>query len=424
MLLSSLSSRARCSSAFLCIQLLSSISALHASTATTAIRSHNFGPGPAALPVEVLERAQASLVNFKGTGIGIMEYTNLDESSGTHPGVAKTPLQQMFIETELKLRTTLSIPEAYHVLFLHGGAVGQFSAIPMNFLGNEGSCADYISQGFWSTKAVTEAAKYGDAKVIATFAGDDEIPWKQWQEATRPCAAYMHLVMSETVQGVELFSDPPDNWKGPPVVLDATSTLLSRPFDVSKYGMIYASGGKNIPHGVAVAIIRKEFLKSTKKLEITPILFDYRMNAGAMEPVSSVFESRPNTPPIWGVYLLGEVLDHIDAGGGLTYLAGKTASRSGLLYEIIDSSNGFYINKVYKPVRSSMNVVFNLASRDLEAQFLNKAEEAGLNFLWGHPSQGGVRVTTYNWIPDASIQAISEFMSKFYKQHSTPLKEL
>lgn len=383
-------------------------------------RGFNFGPGPAALPVKVLERAAKSLLNFRGTGIGIMEYTNLDSSSGTHPGTPATPLQEMMMEAENKLRSTLSIPSNYDVLFMHGGAVGHFSAVPMNFLGGEdGACADYLEQGFWSHKAFTEAKKYGDVSMIGPFVGQEAFQWKDWAKRTRSCSKYLAVVLSETVQGVELLSDPPREWSGPPIVLDATSTLLSRPIDVAAYGMIYASGGKNIPHGVSVIIIRREFLESTEKMSITPALFDYRSHAGTLRPVASQFESRPNTPPVWGVYLLGEVLDHLAAEGGLEAQVTAQANKAGLLYRIIDASNGFYINNIHLVVRSRMNVVFNLKSKELEKLFIDEAEALSqpLPFLWGHPSQGGVRVTTYNWVTEEGVKAVATFMQEFLRKH-------
>ena len=304
------------------------------------------------------------------------------------------------------------------VMFLLGGAVGQFSAVPMNFLGGAGACADYVEQGFWSSKAAVEAQKYGDAKIIAKYDGDVAAPWHEWERATRPCAAYLHLIMSETVQGVEILSDPPDNYAGPPIVLDATSTLLSRPINISKYGFIYASGGKNIPQGVTVAIVRKELLRKTRKLNVTPLVFDYRLNSGCLEPVSSVFESKPNTPPVWSVYVLGEVLDHINQGGGLIAQEERTSNRSSLLYNVIDTSGGFYINIVHKDARSRMNVVFNISPPELEEIFLDEADKIGLNFVWGHPSQKGCRITTYNWVTDEAISAIFQFMIEFSKKYN------
>ena len=307
------------------------------------------------------------------------------------------------------------------VMFVHGGAIGQFSAVPMNFLGKEGACADYITQNFWGSRALTEAQKYGDCQSIATYtAKDGPAPWQEWGAKSRPCAAYVHIVMSETIQGSELLSDPPATYTGPPIVVDATSTLLSRPINVSAYGLIFASGGKNIPHGVTVIIVEKEFLRNTQKQAITPALLDYRSNAGALEPVASIFESRPNTPPVWPVYLLGEVLDHIEVGGGLMAQSRRTEHRADRLYKIIDESKGFYINNVHKAARSKMNVVFNLPTKELEELFISQAEELELMYVWGHPSQGGLRITTYNWITDEAIDLVSSFMVRFMRENNSP----
>ena len=384
-------------------------------------RGFNFGPGPAALPVDVLERAAKSLLNFRETGIGIMEYTNLDATSGTHPGEAVTPLQQMMVDTEEKLRAAIDIPADYDVLLMHAGAVGHFSAIPMNFLGGEGACGDYLEQGFWSRKAFVEAQKYGDVQFISSFSGEERGPqWTEWAKTARPCAAYFAVVLSETVQGVEILQDPPADWTGPPVVVDATSTLLSRPIDVSAYGMIYASGGKNLPAGVSVVIVRRALLDATSKMPITPAVMDYRAHAGALRPRGSPFESRPNTPAVWGVYLLGEVLDHLAAQGGVVAQAVEQENRAGLLYRAIDASNGFYNCSIHPSARSQMNVVFNLPTVALDQKFLEEAEALPqpLPFLWGHSSRGGVRVTTYNWVTNQAIQHTHAFMTFFALKHS------
>jgi phosphoserine aminotransferase len=166
----------------------------------------------------------------------------------------------MMLGTEAKLRSTLAIPSDYRVLFMHGGAVAQFAAIPMNFLGHDGALADYIDSGFWSRRGAQEARKYGDVKTVANFAGDSAPPWEQWAMAARKGATYLHVCLSETVQGIELHSDPPRDWHGPPVVADATSTLLSRPLDVAAYSLVYASGGKNLPAGMATVIIKESLL--------------------------------------------------------------------------------------------------------------------------------------------------------------------
>ena len=390
-------------------------------------RAHNFGAGPAALPEAVLRRAQAELLDYSGSGYSVLEWTNLDAQSGQHPGVAASgqKLQEMFIATEQKLRNTLDIPSDYAVLFMHGGAVGQFSAVPMNLLGAAGAKADYIDMGFWSRRAMGEASKYGDVKNLTAFVGDGPAPWAAWERAARPDATYVHITLSETVQGVELHTDPPASWAGPPVVLDATSTILSRPLDVGRYGLIYASGGKNIPTGLAVVIIRRSFLAATSALPITPQIFEYRTNAGALSP-PSIFESKPNTPPTFAVYLLGLILDHVKEEGGLHSIAQRVQARAVKLYETAASAGGghFYRNGVHADARSRMNAVFTLPTRELERKFVAAAEKSGLHHLYGHPVSGGIRVTMYNWVRDESVAAVAKFMRKFAESHAAPKSEL
>jgi phosphoserine aminotransferase len=271
---------------------------LLARAASAAERAHNFGAGPAALPEEVLKRAQAEFLDFEGSGMSILEWTNLDQFSGTHPGVAAPghKLQEMFLATERKLRAALEVPADYRVIFQHGGAVGQFAAVPMNLLGGEGAAADYIDQGLWSRRAKAEASKYSDrVRTVATYVGDGPPPWAAWEAAASADATYMHVCLSETVEGVELKSDPPRGWRGPPVVLDATSTILSRPIDVGAYALIYASGGKNIPHGMAVVLVRESLLAATAMQSITPAVLSYRDSAGGLMPkvrLSTVWEHR------------------------------------------------------------------------------------------------------------------------------------
>lgn len=357
--------------------------------------------------------------------MGVLEYTNIDASSGTHPGVPAPghKLQEMMLETEQKLRRALSVPEDYRVLYMHGGAVGQFAAVPMNLLGGtKAPRADYLEQGYWSQRAIAEARKYGDVHFIKpAYTGAAPPSWEEWGKACRPDATYLHVCLSETVEGVELLEDPPASYSGPPIVLDATSTLLSRPINISSYALVFASGGKNLPAGMAVVIVRASFLKATKQLEVTPAIFDYRTNAGAIEPTSSVFESRPNTPPTFAVYMLGLVLDHLEELGGVQAMEERAEGNARKIYEVADKSGGFYKNVVHPSARSRMNAVFNLPSRELEKDFLHEAEfgrDEPLLFLFGHPVKGGVRVTMYNWVSDAAIEEVTQFMQEFASRHA------
>lgn len=390
---------------------------------TLAQRAHNFGPGPAALPEAVLKRAQAEFLSFEGSGYSVLEWTNIDSATGMHPGVAAPghKLQEMMLATEAKLRKAIDIPSDYAVMFMHGGAVGQFSAVPLNLLGGPGAKADYIDMGFWSRRALGEAQKYGDARNATAFVGDSPATWSAWEKQARPDATYLHVCLSETVQGIELREDPPASWSGPPIVLDATSTILSRPLNVGRYALIYASGGKNIPAGMAVIIARQSFLAATEALKVTPQILEYRTNAGA---IASIFESKPNTPPTFAVYMLNLVLDHLASEGGVVAQAKRITARAEGLYKAAEAAGGggFYKNVVHVAVRSYMNAVFTLPTRELEKTFVEQAEARGLHHLFGHPVSGGVRVTMYNWVRDESVDAVVAFMKEFAQQHARAAK--
>ena len=318
------------------------------------------------------------------------------------------------LDTERKLREALAIPDTYRVLFMHGGAVGQFSAVPLNLL-DEGKKADYVQMGFWTQRAATEAGKYGDVAVPTTF--DKAIkPVAEWRGNVRPDASYVHICANETVQGMEYLEDPEWDDSLPPLVVDAPSTLLSRPMDVAKYGLIYASGGKNLPAGLCVVIVREALLKERAAHPHCPQIMDYRMNAGGLMPKPSVFESRPNTPPTFGVYMLGLILDDIlGAKGGLPAVQKWVAERAGRVYGAIDGSDGFYTNTVDSSARSRMNAVFNIRGGDkgMEKRFVAEAEAEGLFALFGHPVSGGVRITLYNGVPDEAVTAVIDFMARF-----------
>lgn len=343
--------------------------------------------------------------------------TNLDALGASHAGVAKHPLQQMMLDTERKLREALDVPESHRVLFMHGGAVGQFSAVPLNLLPGgeaEPARADYVQMGFWTQRAMAEAEKYCDVHVPATFE-KAILPVSEWRANVRSDAAYVHLCANETVQGMEYHDDPEWDESLPPLVLDATSTLLSRPMDVARYGVVYASGGKNLPAGVCVVIVRESLLTERQAHPLCPQIMDYRMNGGGLMPSPSVFESRPNTPPTFGVYMLGLVLDDLrDAKGGLHAVQEWVAARAARVYDAVDSSDGYYVNTVDASARSRMNVVFNIAGgKEVERRFVAEAEAEGLFALFGHPIGGGVRITLYNGVPDAAVDAVIGFMQSF-----------
>ena len=339
-------------------------------------RAYNFSPGPGTLSTSVMRRAQQEFCNYKGTGMGILEMTNLDRDSGKHPGEGRVPVQTMMLETEAKLRQVLEIPDNYRVLFMHGGAVAQFSAVPLNLLGGSGVGCDIVDVGYWSQRATAEASKYCDVHVPAATDVRDKgrIPHvSSWD--VRPGTAYVHIAINETVEGVEFVTDPLWTHEAP-LVADATSVLLSRPMDVSQYGMIYASGGKNIPASMAVVIIREDLLEREPHPHCPKVL-QYSANGGALSPTASVFESAPNTPPVFATYLLGLVLDEILEEGGLGAVERRMAKRAERLYKLIDSSGGFYFNPNDNSCRSRMNAVFRIkgGNRSMEQKFVTEAEQ-------------------------------------------------
>ena len=394
------------------------------SFAPSLVRAHNFSPGPGALPTAVMQRAQAEFMNFANMGMGVIEITNLDSEGATHPGEARHPLQQMMLDTEHKLRTALDIPSSYRVLFMHGGAVGQFSAVPLNLLDDKRK-ADYVQMGFWTKRAAAEASKYCDVATPVTF--DKRIqPVAEWKHAIRADASYVHICANETVQGMEYLEDPEWDDTMPPLVCDATSTLLSRPMDVARYGLIYSSGGKNLPAGLCVVIVRESLLAERQAHALCPQILDYRLNGGGLTPKSSVFESRPNTPPTFGVYMLGLILDDLlGAKRGLAAVQKWVASRAAKVYDAVEASGGFYSNNVEENSRSHMNVVFRIGGEgagdlSVEKRFVAEATEAGLFALFGHPVEGGCRVTLYNGVEDASVDAVVAFMRAFLAHHRAP----
>lgn len=384
---------------------------------SVARKPYNFGPGPGVLPAAVMQRAQEEFLDFNGTGMGVLESTNIDQSGPSHPGEARVPVQQMMLDTEHKLRIVLDIPDNYRVLFMQGGAVGQFSAVPLNLAGDSTAGVDIAGIGYWSTRAADEARKY--TTVHTPVVCDGSIPpTSEW--AVRPEAAYVHICLNETVEGLEFTSDP--EWAhAVPLVADATSTLLSRPLDVARYGLVYASGGKNLPAGMCTVIIRDDLL-SRPTHPMCPQVLDYSKNGGALYPTSSVFESMPNTPPVFPCWMLGLVLDDIIDHGGLVAVQRRIEHRMAALYDFVDTSKGFYLNTVDPEFRSRMNAPIRIkgGDRDLERRFVAEAEQEGLYHLFGHPVRGGIRATTYIGLPDDGITALIEFMSTFmdkYRHH-------
>jgi phosphoserine aminotransferase len=366
-------------------------------------RAHNFSAGPAAISTDVLVRAQRELLDWHGTGTSILEMSHRD---------AGGPVQGVLTHAEARLRELLAIPSSYRVLFLHGGAHGQFAAVPMNLAGAEGATASYLVTGFWSERAREEASRHVRTEVAAdsTALGGLAIPEPSVWRAPRS-RAYLHLCANETIHGLELLEDPV--WDGPPLVADFTSTLLSRPVDIARYGVIHASSGKNLgPAGVTVVIVRDDLL-ARRAHERTPAILDWSKAAGST-PIGSLH----STPPVFAIYFLGLVLDDLVARGGLSAMATRAKARAEHIYAILDGSAGLYTNRVEPRFRSRMNVPFRVAGGDPEAErrFTREGEERGLFQLFGHPRFGGQRITLYNGVRDESVDALATFLEDFARR--------
>ncbi len=357
-------------------------------------RVYNFSAGPSVLPEAVLQQAQAELVEWHDAGMSIMEMS--------HRGKTFTAIAE---QAEQDLRDLLAIPNNYKVLFLQGGAALQFSMIPINLFGKTAK-ADYLNTGIWSTKAINEARKYGQVNVVASSEAQKftTVPARDtWQ--CDPNAAYFHYTPNETINGVEMH-DVPDVGNVP-LVADYSSTILSRPLDVSRFGLIYAGAQKNIgPAGLTVVIIREDLLDS--HFPFTPTMLNYKIQADD--------KSMHNTPPTFGWYLAGLVFKWLKAQGGLEAMAVINQRKAQHLYQAIDNSGGFYKNAIDVRYRSWMNVPFTLPTEALEKSFLAEAEKAGLTTLAGHRTVGGLRASIYNAMPEAGVNALVEFMQVFQQK--------
>ncbi|HZF17438.1 MAG TPA: 3-phosphoserine/phosphohydroxythreonine transaminase [Steroidobacteraceae bacterium] len=357
------------------------------------MRAFNFAAGPAVLPLEVLEQARDELTDWNASGMSVMEVSH---RSKAFVAIAQT--------AEADLRALLKVPASYKVLFVQGGATGQFSAIPMN-LARQESTVDYVNTGQWSKKAIGEAKRYAQVNVAADAAAGNytNVPAQAgWKRSAN--AAYLHYTPNETIGGVEFPFIPAGS---APLVADMSSTLLSRPLDVSRFGLIYAGAQKNIgPSGITVVIVREDLIGKARPG--TPTVFDYK----AMADDGSML----NTPPTFGWYLAGLVLKWLKAQGGLEAMGKRNRAKAGLLYDYIDGS-GYYRNPVARECRSWMNVPFTVPDPELEKTFCEQARSAGLTHLEGHRSVGGMRASLYNAMPIAGVEALLGFMREFARKH-------
>jgi phosphoserine aminotransferase len=351
---------------------------------------YNFSAGPAVLPHPVLVRARDELLDWHGAGMSVMEMS--------HRGKEFISIAE---QAEADLRELMGISSDYHVLFLQGGATSQFAMVPMNLLRGR-QLADYVNTGAWSRKAISEAKRYCSVNVVASSeaSGFTTIPPPDtWTRD--PAAAYLHYTPNETIGGVE-FDWIPET-AGVPLVADMSSTILSRPLDVSRFGLIYAGAQKNIgPAGLTVVIVRKDLIENTAAG--TPSMFDYRLHADN--------GSMLNTPPTYSWYLAGLVFQWLKEQGGLAAMEVINARKAGRLYATIDASD-FYECPVDVECRSRMNVPFTLAAPVLDQEFLAGAKAAGLLSLKGHRSVGGMRASIYNAMPEAGVAALVDFMTEF-----------
>lgn len=356
---------------------------------------YNFSAGPAMLPAEVLQSAQAELCDWQGLGTSVMEVSHRSKA-----------FLAMVNEAEVNLRKLLAIPDNYHVLYAQGGARAQFAAVPMNLLGNK-TIADYIHSGYWAQSAATEAKKYctpHNIHVRTEIDGKKAIlPASEWKLSED--AAYVHFCPNETIDGIEI-RDLPNTSK--PIVADMSSTILSRPIDVSQYGVIYAGAQKNIgPAGLTLVIVRDDLLGRAK--EFLPNVLNYKTLADK--------ESMFNTPPTFAWYLAAKVYAWLLDQGGLEVMAQRNQEKATLLYDFIDSSAA-YTNPIHPSNRSLMNVPFWLTNPELDAEFLRQATARGLVALQGHRDAGGMRASIYNAMPLEGVQALVDFMAEFAQQHA------
>ncbi|WP_279155902.1 3-phosphoserine/phosphohydroxythreonine transaminase [Obesumbacterium proteus] len=357
---------------------------------------YNFSAGPAMMPVEVLRRAEQELCNWNGLGTSVMEISHRGKE-----------FMQVAAQAEQDLRSLLKVPENYKILFCHGGARAQFAAVPLNLLGDNNS-ADYMDGGYWAHSAINEAQKYCTPNIVDIKTTDDNglqaiKPMRDW--ALSDNAAYVHYCPNETIDGIAIDEEP--DFGDKIVVADLSSTILSRPIDVSRYGVIYAGAQKNIgPAGITVVIVREDLLgKARQEL---PSILDYTVLAEN--------DSMFNTPPTFAWYLSGMVFKWLKEQGGLVEMEKRNKAKADLLYSAIDCSD-FYRNGVALQNRSRMNVPFQMANPALDPLFLQEAKAIGLVALKGHRVAGGMRASIYNAMSIEGVKALTDFMADFERRH-------
>jgi phosphoserine aminotransferase len=359
-------------------------------------RAYNFNAGPAALPLEVLQKAQDELVEYQGIGMSLMEISH-----------RSAHYEKVNDETQQLLKELLGIPDGYQVQFLQGGASTQFAMIPMNFL-RPGKAASYVLTGAWAQKAVKEAQLFGETTIAASSEADKFMKIPDLRDIhIDPHAAYLHLTSNETIEGAQ-FQSYPDTGNVP-LIADMSSDILSRPVDVSKFSVIYAGAQKNLgPSGVTVVILKDDMLQDLPKHIPTMLRYDIHAKNNSLY----------NTPPAYSVYMVNLVLKWIKEQGGVTILEQKNRKKTDLIYNAIDQSGGFYRGPVDQGSRSIMNITFRLQDEELEKKFVKESEQNGFVGLKGHRSVGGIRASTYNAVPYESCKALADFMGDFQHRNS------
>jgi phosphoserine aminotransferase len=357
-------------------------------------RVFNFNPGPAVLPLEVLEQAQAELIDFKGTGMSVMEISHRSKE-----------FESVIQTAEADLRELIGIPSNYKIMFLQGGASLQFAMLPMNLCA-AGASADYIVTGTWSKTAIKEAKKLGTARAAANTEqeGFNCLPSNLDLD---PNAAYLHFTSNETIHGVEFVNEPTPP-SGVPLICDTSSDFISRPLDISKYAVLYAGAQKNAgPAGVTVVVMRDDMIERTPAN--LPVMLDYK--------TLSASGSLHNTPPAFAIYIVGLVFQWAKKVGGLAAIQKTNQKKAGLIYDAIDQSGGFYRGHAAPEARSVMNIPFRLPSEELEDTFAKEAKKNDLIGLKGHRSVGGMRASIYNAMTVEGAEELVQFMKEFQKKN-------
>lgn len=358
-------------------------------------RAYNFNAGPAALPLEALQEAREELTDYRGIGMSVLEISHRSKEFAA-----------INDETQALVRELLAIPDGYKVLFLQGGASLQFAMVPMNLLG-EGRVAAYVDTGSWAQKAIKEGQLFGEVAIAASSADSGYTKVPDLAAIRMPeNAAYLHITSNETIGGIQYKAFPDTG--NVPLVADMSSDIMSRPFDVSKFGLIYAGAQKNLgPSGVTLVILREDLLAAMPK-EL-PTMLRYATHADS--------NSLYNTPPVFSIYMVGLVLKRVKALGGLAAMEKLNREKADLLYGVIDQSGGFYRGVADPGSRSVMNVTWRMADEELEKAFVKEAGENGFVGLKGHRSVGGLRASIYNAVPKQAVEALADFMKDFARRN-------